>query len=80
MKKLQEIKRRKLPSDSLNGLQNIIKGVKDGEVTGVAYTAIRRDGAVSTGWSTYEGEMALIGGLEHCKQRILKNVDSWVSV
>ena len=77
MKKIQAIPRKKLPTDSLNGLQNIIKGVKSGEVTGVAYTAIRRDGAVCTGWSTYEGEMALIGGLEHCKQRLLKTVDSW---
>ncbi len=80
MKKLQAISRRKLPADSLNGLQNIINGVKSGEVTGVAYTAIRRDGAISTGWSTYEGEIALIGGLEHCKQRLLKTVDSWGSV
>lgn len=80
MTKIKVIPRKKLPKDSLSGLENIIKGVKSGDVTGFAYTAIRRDGAVSTGHTTYEGQLALIGGLEHCKQMILQNVAEWKSL
>jgi len=77
MTKITALPKAKLPKDSLSGLKNIIKGVKSGDVTGFAYTAIQRNGAILTGYTTYEGQLALIGGLEHCKQQILQKVAKW---
>ncbi len=80
MKKIKQIPRQKLPNDTLQALNSMREGIKSGDVIGVAYVAIQRNGGIGTGYSTHESQIALMGGLEYCKQRIAKEVEGWGSV
>lgn len=80
MNKIKPIPRQKLPSGAIQAINSIKSGIKNGDVIGVAYTAIHRNGDIITGYSTHESQIALMGGLEYCKQRISKEVEGWGSV
>lgn len=80
MKKIKEVPRQILPDDITQAIDYVKSGIENGDVIGVAYAAIHRNGRIATGYSTIESQIALMGGLEYCKQRISKEVEGWESV
>ena len=75
MKKLAEIKPRKIPKHIVEPFQDILGGLKSGEVLAIAVTAVKKGGYVTTAYDVGESTFALLGGVEHCKNRILASLE-----
>lgn len=76
MKKLAEIKPIKyFSAEDIKFHKELITQMKSGEVTGLAVTAVKRGGYVQTAFTIGNDAFQLLGGVEQCKNRIMKSFE-----
>lgn len=59
----------------VSNLRETIKGIRSGEITGVAVVAIFRDRECRNCYSAYS-KIEMVGGVERLKHRIMKDIDA----
>lgn len=67
----EESWRGQVKADVVERLRELLAMAESGELQGIAYAAIGSDGMVITGCSKNVNQMAIVGGLERIKYRLV---------
>ncbi len=67
----EESWRGQVKADVVERLRELLAMAESGELQGIAYAALAADGMIVTGCSKSDDQMAIVGGLERIKYRML---------